>query len=310
MLKALQTEFLFIYYYVAIMIEQILPFWALGIFMGSAISVFGKNKIHNLFEHIFGQNKNTKKSLLASFFIYSGASFLGIISPLCMYGTIPIASSFSKKGIPDDILAAFMMSSILLNPQLIMYTFILGNNVVLIRFVTSLLCGIIAAFCVRFFFRNKSFFNFLKFTVLANNDTQSNLFKRFILNIGRNIKITLPYFALGILLTALYQQYVPQDFVSSLFGKEHKAFGVLFATTLGVPLYMCGGGAIPLLWEWMHRGMTLGSATAFMISGSATKITNLGALKIVLGSRHFLYYLFYVILFSFSSGIIINLLVK
>ena len=30
------------------------------------------------------------------------ASVLGIASPLCMYGTIPIAAFFSKSGIRDD----------------------------------------------------------------------------------------------------------------------------------------------------------------------------------------------------------------
>ena len=35
--------------------------------------------------------------------------------------TIPLAASFSKSGMRDDWLAAFMMSSILLNPQLILY---------------------------------------------------------------------------------------------------------------------------------------------------------------------------------------------
>ena len=50
------------------------------------------------------------------------ASLLGIASPLCMYGTIPIAAAFSQQGIADDILSAFMMSSILLNPQLILYS--------------------------------------------------------------------------------------------------------------------------------------------------------------------------------------------
>lgn len=42
------------------------------------------------------------------------ASALGIASSLCMYGTITIAASFSKGGMKDDWLAAFMMSSILL----------------------------------------------------------------------------------------------------------------------------------------------------------------------------------------------------
>ena len=30
------------------------------------------------------------------------ASLLGIVSPLCMYGTIPIAASFSEQGVKDD----------------------------------------------------------------------------------------------------------------------------------------------------------------------------------------------------------------
>ena len=33
--------------------------------------------------------------------------------------------------------------------------------------------------------------------------------------------------------------------------------------------------------------MSMGSAAAFMVTGPATKITNLGALKIVLGLKHF-----------------------
>lgn len=38
-----------------------------------------------------------------------------------MYGTIPLAASFSLSGMEDDRLAAFMMSSILLDPQLLLY---------------------------------------------------------------------------------------------------------------------------------------------------------------------------------------------
>ena len=48
------------------------------------------------------------------------------------------------------------------------------------------------------------------------------------------------------------------------------------------------------------------SAAAFMITGPATKITNLGALKIVLGMRRFLLYIGYVMLFSFVTGLLVN----
>ena len=54
-----------------------------------------------------------------------------------------------------------------------------------------------------------------------------------------------------------------------------------------MPLYVCGGGTIPLLIQWLADGMSMGSAAAFMVTGPATKITNLGALKIVLGLKHF-----------------------
>ena len=81
------------------------------------------------------------------------------------------------------------------------------------------------------------------------------------------------------------------------------------AATIGVPLYACGGGTIPLLRQWMVQGMSLGSAAAFMITGPATKITNLGALKIVLGARKFIAYLLFTLLFAFLTGIVTNLLI-
>ena len=88
----------------------------------------------------------------------------------------------------------------------------------------------------------------------------------------------------------------------------NKAWGILMAATIGVPLYACGGGTIPLLMDWLEDGMSLGSAAAFMITGPATKITNLGALKIVMGVRRFLVYIAFIMLFSFTAGVVINLM--
>lgn len=61
------------------------------------------------------------------------ASLLGIASPLCMYGTIPLAASFSRSGMRDEWLASFMMCSILLNPQLIIYSTALGTTALAVR---------------------------------------------------------------------------------------------------------------------------------------------------------------------------------
>ena len=101
---------------------------------------------------------------------------------------------------------------------------------------------------------------------------------------------------------------MPADFVRSLFG-GNEAWGVLMAATVGVPLYACGGGTIPLLQAWMADGMSMGSAAAFMLTGPATKITNLGAVKIVLGMKNFVLYILFIAVFACLTGIVVNMLV-
>lgn len=297
----IQREAIYLWYYLDIQIRQIAPYWTLGILLGSAVSVFGKRAIHGAFAKL-GQRKMGWLGVIP-------ASLLGIASPLCMYGTIPIAASFSEQGVKDDYLAAFMMSSILLNPQLLFYSAALGQTAVIIRFISCFLCGCVAGWLIRLFYsdRGKSYFDFTGFHEGKSRDTDPNPLMRFLKNVWRNVKATGPMFALGILLTALYQIHVPGEFVSGLFGKN-SGFGVLIAATIGVPVYMCGGGTIPLLQQWLADGMSMGSAAAFMITGPATKITNLGAMKIVLGWKRFLIYLLFSMVFAWCTGMIVDCL--
>lgn len=300
MLDIIQREAVYLWYYFDLQLRQIFWYWLLGMLIGSAVSVFLKDRIHNTFRSL-----GEKKLGVLGIFI---ASALGIASPLCMYGTIPIAASFSKSGIKDDWLAAFMMSSILLNPQLIIYSAALGWTALVIRIVSCFLCGVTAGLLVRIFYKKTGFFNFTGFDEPKSRDTDPNLLLRFIKNLGRNIKATGIYFLIGIILSALFQRYVPTEAMTTLFG-GNEALGVLMAATIGVPLYACGGGTIPLLQQWLADGMSMGSAAAFMITGPATKITNLGALKIILGVRRFLLYIAYVMLFSLALGLVVNLIV-
>ena len=300
MLEIVKREGTYLWFYFSVQLEQLLPYWVLGMMLGSAVSVFLKDRIHDTFRSL-GEKKLGALGIVA-------ASVLGIASPLCMYGTIPIAASFSKSGMKDDWLAAFMMSSILLNPQLILYSAALGTTALAVRIVTCFLCGVTAGVLVRIFFRRKSFFNFDGFEPPKSRDTDPNPLVRYLKNLGRNINATGLYFLIGILLSALFQRYVPSDVMTGLFG-GNEAWGVLMAATIGVPLYACGGGTIPLLQGWLWDGMSMGSAASFMLTGPATKITNLGALKIILGLRHFLLYLAYVMLFSLAAGLAVNLIV-
>lgn len=298
LLDILQREFVYIWYYFELQLRQIFFYWVLGMLIGSAVSVFCKNKIHSFMSVI----QNKKLGIMGLI----PASLIGVASPLCMYGTIPIAASFSQKGMRDDYLAAFMMSSILLNPQLLIYSAALGSFALCVRFITCFLCGIAAGLFIRLCFKNRRFFNFSGFSERMSRDTDPNILLRFLKNLGRNIRATGLWFLLGILLSALFQRYVPAQAFADLF-VNNRGFGLLMAATIGVPLYACGGGTIPLLQQWLASGMSMGSASAFMITGPATKITNLGALKIVLGIKHFAMYISFVMIFALVCGVGVNI---
>ena len=296
----LRREFIHLWYYFDIQFRQIFPYWVLGIAIGSFISVFAKNGIHNLFRRMQGK--------AWGLFGIVPACLLGIASPLCMYGTVPIAASFSRQGMRHDWLASFMMASVLLNPQLIVYSAALGPTVLTVRIASCFLCGCTAGLLIYVFYRDRDFFDFSGFEEGQSRDTHPNPLIRYLLNVWRNIRATGPYFLAGILLSALFQRYVPQELMTALFGGSD-AWGVLMAATVGVPLYACGGGTIPLLKEWLWEGMSVGSAAAFMLTGPATKITNLGALKIVLGMKRFLLYIAFVLIFAFLTGITVYLII-
>lgn len=297
MAETIRRELIYLWYFFDLQFRQIFFYWALGILIGSCVSVFLKRYIHDRMASL----KDKRLGILGII----PASALGILSPLCMYGTVPIAASFSKSGMREDWIAAFMMSSILLNPQLFFYSFALGTEMAVLRLAVCFAGGCLAGFLVYLCYRRKKFYSFHEFELPENRDRDSNLILRLIKNIWRNVKITFPYFLMGVALTALYQRYVPSEWIAGLFG-SNQGLGALMAAALGVPLYTCGGGTIPLISAWLGEGMSHGSAISFMIAGPATKLTNLGAVKIVLGMRNFILYIVFSILMSTLFGMVID----
>ena len=81
-MEILQRELVYLWYYFSVQLEQIFPYWILGMLLGSAASVFLKDRIHTVFRSL-GDRK---------------------------LGVLGIAASFSKSGIKDDWLAAFMIT--------------------------------------------------------------------------------------------------------------------------------------------------------------------------------------------------------
>ena len=98
--EIVERELIYIWYYSDVQFRQIFIYWILGILIGSFISVFAKDKIHIL------MSKTDEKRFGIIGVI--PACILGIVSPLCMYGTIPIAASLTEKNVREDYIASFV----------------------------------------------------------------------------------------------------------------------------------------------------------------------------------------------------------
>lgn len=295
------NEVLIVLRLVAYQFRLIFFYWAAGLLIGSVISVYAADSLRSKVAKL----NNNKHQLLS----LTAAAALGAASPICMYGTVPLIASLGKEKMPQQLLVSFMVSSILINPSLFVFSFTLGAPLAIARLFVSIGLGIIAGLLVKLFSSKSRFFRFENFSGRKKVCSKAKTFRSFLNDLNRAVSITAPYFLIGILLTALFDRYFPQELILELFG-SNKGFGVLLAASLGIPIYVCGGGTIPLLKAWLLAGMTPGSAIAFMITGPATKLTNLSAVKTILGIRNFMLYIVFTITFAVICGLLTDVIVN
>lgn len=67
MLTILRREIIYLWYYFTVQIDQIFWYWVLGMVIGSAVSVFLKDRIHDSFRAL-----GNKRLGIISFFIFKG----------------------------------------------------------------------------------------------------------------------------------------------------------------------------------------------------------------------------------------------
>jgi uncharacterized protein len=283
-----------------VQLERIGPYWLGGLLAGSLASVFLADRIAGATARLGGGTGATRPSLPRCLPPCAAAALLGAASPLCMYGTIPLIAALGRGGMPQHVLASFMVASILINPNLLAFSFALGAGMALLRLASCLLAALVAGMAVRLFFPERGLFDYGRFDEPRRRAGSPGP-RALASSLGRGLVRTGPYFLGGILATALFDRYFPRNWAASAF-ESAPGIGPLVAASVGVPFYLCGGGTVPLLKAWLGMGMSTGSAVAFCLSGPATKMTNLGAVKILLGKRNFLVYLAYSILFPVALG--------
>ncbi len=232
-----------------------------------------------------------------------GAACLGGASPLCTYGTVPVLMELVRNGASPGPALAFLVASSLLNPQLfILMAGGLGLPLALAQMVGVLLLSLPAGLLARRL-RPEIFLSAETLSPGAFPSRHSNGHNTF-LRLTETVGL---YFVVGVILAALLQILIPPAWTSSLLGAG-RWYGVLLAGVLGVPLYTCGGGAVPVIAGLLAQGMSPGAALAFFLAGPATRLTSLAALGTLLNRRALIAYTVYVIVGAALVGAALNLI--
>jgi len=232
------------------------------------------------------------------------AALFGMASPLCTYGTVPVVLELLRSGVPVAPLATFLATSSLMNPQLLVITWGgLGAKMACARLASVLLFGLLFGLVLHLMPRSWSVLPVLaRESKAPKNRRREFSLKSFAARCWRTLEFVGFYVLLGVLLGAVVEVVVPGRWVFAIFGSGGWA-QILLASLLGVPLYACGGGTIPLVSSFLEQGMAPGAALAFLVAGPATRIPPLLALGTILRPVVVISYVAILVLYAAVAGV-------
>ena len=239
-------------------------------------------------------------------------AFAGVVSPFCTYLAIPIAAALLVEGVAPGPVFAFMCATPLMNPTLFTMTWsVFGLPMALARAFAAFGFGVLGgAFAHWTANRYPQFFLRIKEIPLIptkEDESEKSFYRRWIESFIHLGKFVVKYVLLGIFIAAIVKEVVPMNWVISTVGRE-RGYGVLAGSLLGIPLYACGGGTIPLIQILMNLGMSPGAALAFFLAGPATKVPTLAAMQMTMGHRITSAYILLAILWAILAGTIFQIL--
>ncbi|MCD6090933.1 MAG: permease [Bacteroidales bacterium] len=234
--------------------------------------------------------KKTRK-ILEGKSLFTGnilASLLGIITPFCSCSAIPLFLGFVESGVPLGVTFSFLIAAPMINEvALVLLVGLFGWNVALIYVGTGLTIAILSGWIIGKFGLEKYVAEWV-YQIKADHQDEIEEKPSFYERIQSGYEAVTEivgkiwiYIVIGIAVGAGAHGYVPEDFLSALLGKENW-YGVPLAILIGIPMYSNAAGIIPIVSVLIEKGVSLGTALAFMMSVIALSLPEIIILKKVL----------------------------
>lgn len=250
------------------------------------------------------------------------AAVLGALSPFCSCGVIPLIAALLAMGIPLPPVMAFWLASPLMDPSMFMVTAgALGIQFAIAKSLAAVGVGLLGGLGTAFLVRSGRLHEALRPKVrqaaAGRTLPSGRVAWQFWSDAGRraafaegalrNAKFLAKWLTLAFLLESLMVAYVPAEMVARAVGGGG-VVPIVVATLVGIPAYLNGYAALPLVAGLVGQGMSPGAAMAFLVGGGVTSIPAALAVQALVRWPVFLAYLGFALAGSVTVGLTYGLI--
>lgn len=237
------------------------------------------------------------------------ASLLGVPIPLCSCSVIPVTASLRRHGATKGAAISFLTSTPQTGVDSIAATWgLLGPLFAAFRVIVAFITGVLCGAAVESFTHpaQDAASGCADETCPSCNPKEgSNKWRQvFVYGFGvlpRDIGKAL---LAGILVSGLLGALVPPDFFTRYLSSEW--LSMLAVLCLGIPLYVCSTGSIPIALAMIGMGLSPGAALVFLITGPATNAATIATVLKTMGRKVVMIYLISLAGCSLAAGWILN----
>lgn len=259
---------------------KVAPFLALSIAIAAYATASGAD---NLIARVFQGRTAVMVPL---------AAVVGALSPFCSCGVIPLIAALLTMGVPVAAVMAFWLASPLMDPSMFMLTIgTLGLPFAVAKTFAAVGIGLLGGFgtlaLARSGWANAAFANPLRQGV-GNGGCggsrvrhpkpvawrfweQAERRQKFWQGAAKTAWFLGKWLALAFVLESLMVAYVPDGWIAAMAG-DGSWLSIVGAALVGIPAYLNGYAALPLVGGLMQQGMSPGAGMAFLLAGGATSI--------------------------------------
>ena len=244
----------------------------------------------------------------------------GGISPFCSCGVIPLIAALLAMGVPLSAVMAFWLASPIMDPSMFVLTAgVLDLEFAVAKTMAAIGLGLFGGIVVHVLMKGGAFADPLRDGIGnggcggAKIRAPKPVVWRFWTDADRRTKFArtalgttlflAKWLTLAFILESLMLAWVPAETVTATLGGDG-LLPILTATLVGVPAYLNGYAALPLVGGLMDQGMAPGAGLAFLVAGGVTSIPAAMAVWALARPPVFGLYLALSLTGAFASGLL------